>query len=968
VKISIQGCGDLKKNQCNNNYAKSIFMKKVNIKALQLLKVVSCQGLVVLLTGVFIQTACGQSKSGSSGGTQAQPPIYLNTHYSFRERAADLVSRMTLEEEVQQLHTNFAPAIPRLVVHQYFYWSEGQHGVNTMFGNLHYGQAKNNQRYSRGPRATSFPVNFATTMSWDPQLIYKETKAISDEARGFLDKSLFDKGQNNLGESPDDYGNLTYWAPTVNLDRDPRWGRTDEAFGEDPYLASHMEAAFVNGYQGQTMDGKSETGYLKVAATAKHYALNDVENNRQGISSNIDDEAIRDYYTAPFKYLIENANVAGLMTSYNAINGTPAVANTYTVNELAQRTYGFNGYITSDCGAVGTTYNNFPIGHAWAAPGWSTDRQGRQATWTNKTTGAKVSGAAGGQAFSVRAGTCLNCTGTEYTLQNIEDAIKAGILSKDVIDRALTSIFTIRMKTGEFDPASMVPYTKITKDVIQSPAHQQLAEEVAENTLVLLKNEPVQGTNTKLLPLNVSKIKKIVIVGDLATRVTLGGYSGNPDLKVDAVQGITTAVKAVNPGAVVIFDSTETSTTATEPANLSTKTKEDIKGADLVIVFVGTDENISREGLDRANLSMPGNFESLIYQAAALGNPNMVLAIQSIGPVQISYIKHYFPAIVLSSYNGESQGTALANVLLGKKNPSGHLDFTWYRNDMQLPSKSDYYLTPRQTNGLGRTYMYFSGSRVGNFRHFTIVPPTYPFGYGLSYSQFKISNFQVSAKQISPDDKVTVSFNVTNTGNVGGETVAQLYVAPPKIQGEELPIKKLEGFQKTKDIQPGENQKITLTVNAADLAFWNEKELKSVVYNGVYQLQIGYNSSDIADSANVNIQGKLTPRITHVTVQPEQLIYHVGDIIDLKVKNKWIKSDVDPDQEEQHAVADNIIEAVNNDGSFVNLADTQIKYSSNNPSAASVSDNGIVKMLAPGVATITATIKNVSGTTVILVK
>jgi hypothetical protein len=140
------------------------------------------------------------------------------------------------------------------------------------------------------------------------------------------------------------------------------------------------------------------------------------------------------------------------------------------------------------------------------------------------------------------------------------------------------------------------------------------------------------------------------------------------------------------------------------------------------------------------------------------------------------------------------------------------------------------------------------------------------------------------------------------------------------------------------------------------------------VYNGVYQLQIGYNSSDIADSANVNIQGKLTPRITHVTVQPEQLIYHVGDIIDLKVKNKWIKSDVDPDQEEQHAVADNIIEAVNNDGSFVNLADTQIKYSSNNPSAASVSDNGIVKMLAPGVATITATIKNVSGTTVILVK
>ncbi|HEY5369374.1 MAG TPA: glycoside hydrolase family 3 C-terminal domain-containing protein [Hanamia sp.] len=943
-------------------------MKKLNNKLLRLLHFLSYRGVGVLLIAGCMQNTYGQSKSPSSAGTQGKEPLYLNTKYSFRERAADLVSQMTLEEEVLQLHTNFAPAIPRLGVHQYFYWSEGQHGINTMFGNLHYGQGENHQRYAPGPRATSFPVNFATAMSWDPTLIYKETQAISDEARGFLDKSLFDKDQNNLGESRDDYGNLTFWAPTVNLDRDPRWGRTDEAFGEDPYLAMHMEAAFVNGYQGQTMDGKPETAYLKVAATAKHYALNNIENNRQGISSEADDELIRDYYTAPFKYLIEHANVAGLMTSYNAINGTPAVANTYIVNELAQRTYGFNGYITSDCDAIGTTYNNFPIGHAWAAPGWSTDRQGRKAMWTNKATGDTVSGAAGGQAFAVRAGTCLNCTGTEYTLQNIQDAIKAGILSKDVIDRALTTIFTVRMKTGEFDPTDMVPYTKITKDVIQSPAHQQLAEEVAENTLVLLKNDDVKGTNTKLLPINISKIKKIVIVGDLAARVTLGGYSGNPDLKVDAVQGITTAVKAANPGATVIFDSTGTSTTAITPVDLSTQTKDDIKSADLVVVFVGTDETISREGLDRASLAMPGNFQSLIYQVVALGNPNMVLALQSIGPVEINYVRDYFPAIVFSSYNGESQGTALANVLLGKKNPSGHLDFTWYVNDMQLPSKSNYNLAPSKTNRIGRTYMYFSGSRVGDFRHFTVVPPSYPFGYGLSYSQFKISNLQVSSKQISPNDKVTVTFNVTNTGSVAGQTVAQLYVAPPKIQGEELPIKKLEGFQKTNDIQPGQSQTITLTVNAADLAFWNEKELKSVVYNGTYQFQVGYNSSDIADKADVDIQGALTAGITHVTVQPEQLIYKVGEKIDLKGKNKWIKSDVDPAREEKHAIADNIIEAVNNDGSFVNLANTHIKYSSNHPSVASVSDKGVVKMIAPGVATITATINDISGTTVILIK
>jgi beta-glucosidase-like glycosyl hydrolase len=942
-------------------------------KQFKLFRIVSLPVAGVLLAAVFIQGSYAQPMNRSSSSRNATgrdaKPIYLDTHYSFRERAADLVSRMTLAEEVAQLHTNFAPAIPRLGVHQYFYWSEGQHGVNAMFGNLHNGEPRSRRRGAYGaPRATSFPVNFATAMSWDPVLIYHETEAISDEARGFLDKSLFDKGQNNLGESRDDYGNLTYWAPTINLDRDPRWGRTDEAFGEDPYLASRMEAAFVDGYQGQTMDGKSETGYLKVAATAKHYALNDIENNRQGISSNTSDEAIRDYYTAPFRYLIEHAHVAGLMTSYNAINGTPAVANTYMVNELAQRSFGFNGYITSDCGAVGTTYNNFPIGHDWAPPGWSTDRGGRHAIWTNKETGDTVSGAAGGQAYAVRAGTCLNCTGAEYTLQNIEDDIKAGILSKEVIDGALTKVFTVRMETGEFDPPDSVPYTKITKEVIQSPAHQKLAEKVAENTLVLLKNDSVAGENSKLLPADAPKLHRVVIVGNLAGTVTLGGYSGNPALKVDAVQGITTAVKAVNPGASIIFDSTATSTTAAKPAWLSSKTKEDIKKADLVIVFVGTDEAIAREGHDRASLAMPGNYESLIYQTAAVGNPHMVLVIQSAGPVDISEVQHYFPAIVFSGYNGESQGTALANVLLGKKDPSGHLDFTWYRNDTQLPSKSNYYLTPDKTGRLGRTYMYFVGNRVGYFRHFTIVPPTYPFGYGLSYSSFRISHVSASAKQISPDDKVTVSFDVSNTGATAGETVAQLYVAFPRIKGLELPIKKLEGFQKTRNLQPGQTEHIVLTVKAADLAVWDEQKLKSVVYNGSYQFQVGYNSSDIADLANVNIQGMLTAKVAHVTVQPENLVYHVGDVLNLHGKNKWIKSDINPNLEDKHAVADNIIEAVNNDGSFVNLSDEQIQYHSDNPSVATVSKDGVVKATGAGVATITASVNGVSGGAVIVVK
>ena len=208
---------------------------------------------------------------GSGPGVAAHLPRH---RLLLPERAADLVSRMSLDEKVLQLRTNSAPAIPRLGVQQYTYWSEGQHGINTLFADTNPGSV------TGGVHATSFPTNFAASMSWDKDLMYKETTAISDEARGLLDKSLWGTGQNNLGPRKDDYGMLTYWAPTVNLDRDPRWGRTDEAFGEDPYFAGQMAGAFVNGYQGQNPDGSPQSKYLKVAATAKHYALNDVEQDR----------------------------------------------------------------------------------------------------------------------------------------------------------------------------------------------------------------------------------------------------------------------------------------------------------------------------------------------------------------------------------------------------------------------------------------------------------------------------------------------------------------------------------------------------------------------------------------------------------------------------------------------------------------------------------------------------------------
>ena len=908
-----------------------------------------------ILCAIGLAAARPGPASGSAGLTrtaqsaQGAVPIYLNTKYSPAERAADLVSRMTLAEKIAQLHTNSAPAIPRLGVQQYTYWSEGQHGINTLGADTNSGNA------TGGVHATSFPSNFAATMSWDPKLIYRETTAISDEARGFLDKSLWGTDQNNIGPSYSDYGSLTYWAPNVNLDRDPRWGRTDEAFGEDPYLSSRMAGAFVDGYQGETMSGKSIDGYLKVAATAKHYALNNVDDNRDSGSSDTTDANLRDYYTAQFRSLIENSHVSGLMTSYNAINGTPSPADTYTANELAQRTYGFSGYTTSDCGAVGDVYGSGS--HNWAPPGWTTATTNGTTTWTNTASGQQVSGAAGGQAYALRAGTDLNCTGAEDTVQNIQDAINAGILSQGVIDNALVHLFTIRMETGEFDPRSKVPYTKITASVIQSPAHQALATQVAANDLVLLKNHNVSGSSRPLLPADPSKLNNVVILGDLANKVTLGGYSGDPSLQRNAVQGITTAVKAANPNANIVFDAAGTSTTTTSPAVLSAQTQADIKAADLVIVFAGTDAAVAGEGHDRTTLAMPGNYDSLISQVSALGNPRMALVIQSDGPVDIGNVKADFPSIVFSGYNGESQGTALADVLFGKQDPSGHLDFTWYASDSQLPDMQNYGLTPSQTGGLGRTYQYFTRK------------PTYPFGYGLSYASFKYTGVSVTPKTVTADGTVHVSFNVTNTGHTSGATVAQLYVATPfTVPGVELPIKRLEGFEKTGMLPPGKTRHITLAVKVSDLSFWDENKLRQVVYDGPYQFQVGPDAAHIVAAPQARVTGAITPRVKYVTVQPDQVIFKPGDTMDLTGKNPWIGNDTNSSLEQPHAMADNIVEAVNNDQSFADLSNAKVTYRSSNPKVATVSSSGRVTMVAHGVAAISVTANGVTGSTPVVVQ
>ena len=911
--------------------------------------------VIVLACSVVAAGAVALGAAPAAASAAPATPIYQNTRYSFAERAADLVSRMTLSEKVQQLHTNNAPAIPRLGVQQYTYWSEGQHGLNRLGADA----AEGGQGAVDDVHATSFPTNLASSMSWDPSLMYQETTAISDEARGFLDKSLFGTGQNNLGPSADDYGDLTFWAPTVNLDRDPRWGRTDEAFGEDPYLVSQMAGAFINGYQGNTMNGQPMAPYLKVAATAKHYALNNVEANRLSGDSVTTEADLHQYYLRQFQSLIEDDHVAGLMTSYNSINGTPGAVNTYTVNQLAQRTFGFDGYTTSDCDAVETAWQSPPGGHAWAAPGWTSSTVGARLIWTNNSTGATIPAAAGAEAYALRAGTQLNCTGDQATLANIQTAIDAGILAEGVIDTDLVKLFTMRMATGEFDPPARNRYTKITKSVIESPAHQQLAQKVADNSIVLLKNDDLAGAQAPLLPVDVTRTHNVVILGDLANKLTLGGYSGQPTHTVNAVQGITAAVMAADPDATVTFDAAGTSTTARTAAVLSDPTKAAIQAADLVMVFAGTDNATASEGRDRSTLAMPGNYTSLIDQVAALGNPRTTLVIQSNGPVALAGIRDQVPAILFSGYNGQSQGAALADVVFGTQNPSAHLTFTWYQDDTQLPAMQNYGLNSASTGGLGRTYQYFTGA------------PTYPFGYGLSYTTFAFTHVTIDRKTVSAQGTVQVGVDVRNTGHDSGATVAQLYVSTPGAGQGDVPLSRLAAFQKTRVLRPGQTQHLTLRVKVSDLALWDTAHSRETVSNGTYRFRLGTDAASIVAERNVRVTGTLKPTVQYVTVQPEAVAYNAGQTFSLAAANRWLADDTNASEQPDRDLnvhADKIVEAVNSDQSFVDLSRAHVSYASSDPRVASVDKEGRVRAIKDGVATITVTVDGVRGSAPIVVR
>jgi beta-glucosidase len=890
-------------------------------------------GLAVA-AGSLAATAVGTSAAATppsppaSGARSA--PIYLDRSYTPAERAADLVSRMSLAEKAQEMNSSQAPAIPRLGIAAWGWWNESNHGVNastiTPTGNA-----------TTLTNTTSYPSDLSMGSSWDPKLVYREASLIGDEARD---------------TAPDNRLNLDFYAPTVNLSRDPRWGRNDESWSEDPTLTAALAGQYVDGLQGQTPDGKlpkSANGYYKAIATLKHYAANNSEVNRRNGSADMDQRTLREYYTKQFADIIEQAHPGSIMSSYNSVNGVPAAASVQLMSDLARDTYGFNGYFTSDCDAV----YEIQAGHHWQPPTAPAplDQYGRTA-------------------YAISAGEDLDCNWgyhDQYSYGNtvptaIGQKIKTQTDTFNVgdVDTSLTRLFTARIETGEFDQENEVPWVRAARQrlggttwtssadnnaVTETPARLAQAQESAEKDLVLLKNDKVGGT--PLLPMSVPKSSpyKVAVVGYFAhpQQLFTGGYSSRQvnagaANNVDAYTGIKAAIQARNPDAQVDFLPGVTGgTTAAKLTTVDPATIAAVKDYDAVVVVAGTDGSTASEDHDRTTTALPGAQASMISQVEA-ANPRTVVYLQTVGSVDIRSFEATSPAILWSSYLGQRQGPAIANVLLGTVNPSGHLPFTWYTDDSQLPPITDYAIRPSQSSP-GRTYMYYTGT------------PSYPFGHGLSYSSFRFSDLKVAKPSVTASGTISATATVTNTGDVTGTATPQLYVTTPFASpAAERPAKRLLAFDQVV-VKPGQSVKVHFSAPASQLAFLDEGSQTMKVDNGTYGLQLAASASDVRAHASVKVSGRLGRVPTTVSVRPvetgdaaadvaQRVAFDVGTRIDPQVT-------VATDDEALHGY-------VSKGRSTPLPQGLKIRYRSDHRDVVAVEQGGkVLRTVGSGVATIT---------------
>ncbi|HEY5408462.1 MAG TPA: glycoside hydrolase family 3 C-terminal domain-containing protein [Ginsengibacter sp.] len=691
---------------------------------------------------------------------QAQTPAYLNTSLSTQARVNDLVSRLTLEEKVNQM-LNSTPAIPRLGIPPYDWWNECLHGVART-------------KY----HTTSYPQAIGMAATFDVNAMKKMGDFTSDEGRAIHNESLRKKDYSR-------YTGLTYWTPNINIFRDPRWGRGQETYGEDPFLTSMIGTAFVEGLQGD------DPKYLKAAACAKHYAIHSgPEPSRHVFDVNVSNHDLWDTYLPAFKQLVVNAKVAGVMCAYNAYAGQPCCGNDKLMVDILRNKWNFKGYVTSDCGAIDDFYEThkmFPDAESSA-----TD--------------------------AVLHGTDVECGNQTY--KTLIQAVKDGKITEKDIDVSLKRLFTIRFRLGMFDPASMVKYAQIPISNLESQPHKDLALKMSKESIVLLRNAPMPGQENNLLPLN-KNIKRIAVLGPNADNANtqLGNYNGEPSVVTTVLQGIKSKLKNAD-----VFYSKATDFVSTEPEDFS-KLIDSIKDADVIIYVGGISPRLEGEemkvskpgfsGGDRTSIDLPAVQTDFLKALKATGKP-IVFVMMTGSALAIPWEEENIPAIVNAWYGGEAAGTAVADVLFGDYSPSGRLPVTFYKSDSDLPPFDDYSMQ-------NRTYRYFKGV------------PLYPFGFGLSYTKFSYGNLKLSKSAIKKSESINAEVTVTNIGKMKGDEVVQLYLTHLE-SGKEIPLYSLKGFKRI-TLAPGASEKVNFKITPAMMEIVNE-DGKSVLNSGEIKISI----------------------------------------------------------------------------------------------------------------------------------
>jgi beta-glucosidase len=691
----------------------------------------------------------------------AAPEIWRDPAQPNAARAADLVQRLSLAEKIQQMR-NGAAAIPRLHIPAYDFWNECLHGV------------------ARAGNATVFPQAIGMAAMWDESLMQTIGDTIATEGRAKFNTSPGAKG----GDSKRYHG-LTFWTPNINIYRDPRWGRGQETYGEDPFLTGRLGVSFIRGLQG------NDPKYFKAIACAKHFAVHSgPEPARHSFDVAPTERDLYETYLPQFEMAVREGHVGAFMGAYNALYGVPACSSSFLLNDLLRRQWGFDGHVVSDCGAIYDIYAN----HHFV------------------TTSEEASAAA------VKAGTDL-CCGTDYN--SLTRAVKAGLLTPADIDTAVIRLFKARFDLGLFDPPAQVPYSKIPGAENDSPAHEALALKAAQESIVLLKNDGV-------LPLNRAKLKHILVVGTNATSVPmlLGNYNGTPSRPVTILEGIR---QVVGTNTEVTYALGCPLATTPEESGLDALAQQAVaaaQNADAIIYVGGISPQIEGEemkvnfdgfvGGDRTRIELPVCQTALLQQLQATHKP-VIFVNCSGGAIAFPWEARHLPAIVQAWYPGEQGGRAVADVLFGNVNPSGRLPVTFYQATTDLPDFNNYSMS-------NRTYRYFSGQ------------PLYAFGHGLSYTQFR---YRQASKAIvnSSNDTVQVHFNLKNTGKREGEEVVQVYFCE-KNSPQPQPRLALCGFQRV-TLKAGAATPVSLSLPLSRFRFWDPARKSYVVEAGQYELLIG---------------------------------------------------------------------------------------------------------------------------------